>query len=410
MEHSTEKRRNRGWRHLSIAKVLTLGTSPIPSWVAFVMALFVTISAFDDVRLFIMTGPTGDHPWWVLAGTIAYLGLWMALAFLPKLAPYGFVLLLVTMYPQEAPGGAILLAFGALAVAAYRVSVRGLVVIVGAFLVWQMAWTTGISALGPAGLWGLFPATLMLVTPGLAVKFQRERSLQTARAQMAAEEVAAKAALNQRTELARELHDVVTHGLTMIAVQANLGTLSKEEGEQHRALSEIGQMARNSLDDLRRLLQTIRADDPPVLPSMEAEVAPSSATIDLGQSVADAQKRLSGLGFPTVVTTSGDLDRTPNGLRSTVLRILQESSTNVAKHSGAGTDCEISVDVHEDSLELSIRNRVTSGRPRLPVSGTGLVGLRERTSRLGGTLEAGQQRGYWTVRAVLPFKRRETLH
>jgi signal transduction histidine kinase len=410
MERSTESRGSRARRNFSIAKVLKLGSSPIPAWVSFLMALFVTVSAFDDARLFIMTGPTGGQPWWVLAGTVAYWTLWMALAFLPKLAPYAFALLLVTMYPQVTPGGAMLMAFGALAVAAYRVSARGLVVMVGAFLVWQMAWTSGISTLGAAGLWGLFPATLMLVTPGLAVKYQRERSLQTERVQRAAEETAAKVALKQRTELARELHDVVTHGLTMIAVQANLGTLSKEDGEQHRALAEIGQMARNSLDDLRRLLQTMRADDPPAVALLEAKVAPSSATIDLAQSVADAQKRLSGLGFPTVVTTSGDLDHTPNGLRSTVVRILQESATNVAKHSGSGTDCEIVLDVHEDRLELSIRNRMTSGKPRLPVSGTGLVGLRERASRLGGSLEAGQSRGSWTVRAVLPFTGRQTLH
>ncbi|WP_449374798.1 sensor histidine kinase [Arthrobacter psychrolactophilus] len=165
--------------------------------------------------------------------------------------------------------------------------------------------------------------------------------------------------------------------------------LAQVEEEKHRALTEIGQMARNSLDDLRRLLQTMRADEPAVLEALEEKVAPSSATIDLAQSVSDAQKRLSGLGFPTVVSTSGDLDRTPNGLRSTVVRILQESATNVAKHSGSGTECEIVVDVQKDRLELLIRNKVTAGKPRLPVSGTGLVGLRERTSRLGGPLKPG---------------------
>lgn len=410
VEYGAKTRGGRGRWTFSIRAILRTGSSPMPLWASFVMALFVTVSAFDDVRLFLATGPHGEHPWWVLAGTGAYWAVWMALAFLPKLMPYMFVVLLVTMYPQTAPGGAMLLAFGALAVAAYRVSVRELVVIVGTFLVWQMAWTSAISTLGTAGLWGLFPATLMLVAPGLAVKFQRERSLQTARGQMAAEEAAAKVAQKQRTELARELHDVVTHGLTMIAVQANLGTLAKVDEEKHRALTEIGQMARNSLDDLRRLLQTMRADEPAVLDALEGKVAPSSATIDLAQSVSDAQKRLSGLGFPTVVSTSGDLGRTPNGLRSTVVRILQESATNVAKHSGSGTECEIVVDVHKDRLELRIRNKVTAGKPRLPVSGTGLVGLRERTSRLGGTLETGQSRGAWTVRAVLPFTGRQTLH
>ncbi|WP_449374177.1 hypothetical protein [Arthrobacter psychrolactophilus] len=139
VEHGAKTRGGRARWNFSIRAILRTGSSPMPLWASFVMALFVTVSAFDDVRLFIATGPQGVHPWWVLAGTGAYWAVWMALAFLPKLVPYVFVVLLVTMYPQTTPGGAMLLAFGALAVAGYRVSVRELAVIVGAFLVWQMA-------------------------------------------------------------------------------------------------------------------------------------------------------------------------------------------------------------------------------------------------------------------------------
>ena len=394
----------------TLAGVLKVGSSPIPSWVSFAMALVVTVSAFDDVRVFFQTGHGGDLPWWRLASFVTYWAVWMTLAFRPKYTATTFVLMLGALYPNPHPGGTLLLAFTAVAVAGYRVSTRSLMVIVGSFLLWQLAWSLAVTGPSTAQLWGSIPVTLLLVTPGLAIKLLRERNLQTDRTRKMAAQAVAKAALEERTDLARELHDVVTHGLTMIAVQANLGTLSKDTEVQQHALSEIGSMARRSLDDLRRLLQTMRADEPAAgAVELDASVSTSSACIDLAQSVGDAQKRLNNLGVPTRVTTSGDLTETPNGLRSTVERILQEGATNVVRHTGGDSECEISMDIRGHQIELVIRNRMTAGKPRLPVSGTGLVGLRERVSRLGGTIDTGPVDGWWVIRAVLPFQGRQTL-
>ena len=331
----------------------------------------------------------------------------MALAFRPQWVAALFVLQLATMLPQAVIGGPLLAAFAAIAVAAYRVSLRSLAIMVGSFLVWQFIWVLFVAHLGMVQLWAYIPATLLLTAPGLAIKLLRERALQVARDQKAADETSARAAVEQRAELARELHDVVTHGLTMIAVQANLGKISKEELAKEHALTEIGAMARNSLNDLRRLIVAMRTED---ALAQDAGPQPSVACIDLELSFADTQKQLSSLGCPTHIKTSGDLDQTPNGIRPTVLRILQESATNIVKHSGKGARCEISMDVATDHLELVIRNRMTPGKPRLPVSGTGLAGLRERASRLGGTLDSGPDGGWWRVHAILPFKDRQTLH
>lgn len=397
-------------RNYAMREVLTFGPSPVPLWISFLLVLFVTISAFDDVRL-LLADPDGNIDWLALASMVAYWAVWMSIAFLPKFVAPAFLALLLVMLPQSVVGGPLLLAFLAVAVAAYRASVRSLAIIVVGFLAWQLVWVPFVSGLGTVQLWGYFPVTLILATPGLAIKLLREKAVRTEQTQLAAEETAAKETLEQRTALARELHDVVTHGLTMIAVQANLGTLSKDGEEQHQALAEIGGMARSSLDDLRRLLQTMRADDArmPDASEPEVKVLPSPATIDLAQSVADSQKRLNNLGFPTRVTTSGDLERAPKGLRSTVLRILQEGATNAVKHAGTGSECHISLDVQEDRIELVIANKMTPGKPRLPVSGTGLVGLRERVARLDGTIDAGPKGGWWNVRTVLPFTGRHTV-
>lgn len=399
------------WQSNGPAVFLKLGYSPFTPWISFLIAVFITISAVDDVRIFIQPDEVLTYPWLALAGTASYWLVWMALAFRPQLTAPLFIVMLAAFLPQVELGGPLLLAFGAIALGAYRLSVRSLGVMVGSFLIWQLIWMPFVSGLGTVQLWAYFPVTLLITTPGLAIKLMREKAINVERAQKLAEETAAKAAQEQRMALARELHDVVTHGLTMIAVQANLGTITPDSAAQRHALNEIGSMARNSLDDLRRLLKTIRTEEAATKGSTsEMSVQPSAATIDLAQSVADSQKRLNGLGCPTKVSTSGELDATPNGLRSTVLRILQESSTNVVKHSDSSTQCEISVDVRDDQIEQVIKNLMTPGRPRLPVSGTGLAGLRERTSRLGGTLEAGPEGGWWSVRTVLPFKEPQTLH
>lgn len=393
-------------RTFKLAELLRVGSSPLSPWLAFAFAVFVTVSAFDDVRLSVQTSPGGQLPWLWISCTVAYWTVWMALAFRPQWVAALFVLQLATMLPQAVIGGPLLLAFVAIAVAAYRASLRALAIMVGSFLVWQVIWVLFVAHLGMVQLWGYIPATLLITAPGLAIKLLRERALQVARDQKAADETAARAAVEQRAELARELHDVVTHGLTMIAVQANLGKISKEELAKEHALTEIGAMARNSLNDLRRLIVAMRTEE---AHAQDAGPQPSVACIDLELSFADTQKQLSGLGCPTHIKTSGDLDQTPNGIRPTVLRILQESATNIVKHSGNGARCEISMDVATDHLELVIRNRMTPGKPRLPVSGTGLAGLQERASRLGGTLESGPDGGWWRVHA-LPFKDRQSLH
>ncbi|ALO65639.1 hypothetical protein AS189_02965 [Arthrobacter alpinus] len=400
------------WRTFKLAELLQVGSSPLSPWFAFAFAVFVTVSAFDDVRLTVLTGPGTQLPWLLISCTVAYWAVWMALAFRPQWVAVLFALQLATMLPQALVAGPLLAAFGAIAVAAYRVSLRSLAVMVGGFLVWQIIWVLFVAHLGIVQLWAYIPVTLLFTAPGLAIKLLRDRALQVARNQKAADETAARAAVDQRAELARELHDVVTHGLTMIAVQANLGKISKEELAKEHALTEIGSMARNSLDDLRRLIVAMRTDERSSedAPAQDAGLRPSVACIDLELSFADIQKQLTGLGCPTRITTSGDLDQTPNGIRPTVLRILQESATNIVKHSGKGARCEISMNVAHDHLELVIRNRMTPGNPRLPVSGTGLAGLRERASRLGGTLESGTDGGWWRVHAILPFKDRQTLH
>ncbi len=383
----------------------------MPVWVLFALAVFVTVSAFDDVRLFLQTEPTGAIPWEGLSTAVSYWLVWMALVFRPQLSALAFVAMLVALYPNHQPGGALLLAFAAVAVASYRVSTRGLVVIVASFLVWQVAWVPTVPGFGTGQLWGYIPVTLLLAAPGIAVKLLRDKNLQTERTRAMAAETATQAALEERSELARELHDVVTHGLTMIAVQANLGTISKDSQSQQHALTEIGSMARRSLDDLRRLLQTMRADEAATGESgVATNIAPNSACLDLAQSAGDAQKRLNNLGIPTRFTTSGDLAQTPNGLRSTVERILQEGATNVVRHTGGNSECEISLNANGYQIEVEIRNRMTSGNPRLPVSGTGLVGLRERVSRLEGTIDTGPVDGWWRVRAILPFTERQSLH
>lgn len=141
----------------TFADALKVGSSPIPSWLSFVLAVFATVSAFDDVRLHLQTAPDGVIPWWGLCISLAYWAVWITLAFRPQFTVVAFVLMLVVLFLNTEPGGALLLTFAAVAVASYRVSIRGTTMIIGSFLLWQITWVLFVSDLGPAQLWGFIP-------------------------------------------------------------------------------------------------------------------------------------------------------------------------------------------------------------------------------------------------------------
>ena len=205
------------------------------------------------------------------------------------------------------------------------------------------------------------------------------------------------AVVRERTRLARELHDVIAHSVSVMVVQAGAAErmLDLDPGRATRAMSSVQDTGREALVELRRLLGVLRTE---AGPSGDEQLAPQPDLADLDRLV--DQVRASGLEVE--VRCTGDVRRLGSGLELAAYRILQESMTNVIRHAHAR---HVVVGVHygSDALDLTVRDDGTGGAPVVPGSGNGVRGMAERAAMYGGTLSARAQRGGgFEVRASLP--------
>jgi signal transduction histidine kinase len=215
----------------------------------------------------------------------------------------------------------------------------------------------------------------------------RERNL-------ALQEEAARAVADERARIARELHDVVSHAIAVTVLQARGGRkmVGRDDAALRRTLSAIEDTNVSALADMRRLLTLLRESDG----ADAREPAPSLER--LGQLV--DQVRASGL--PVELQVTGDPLPVPPGLDLSAYRIVQESLTNVLKHGGSQARACVEVSYGGEGLDITVSNTgaapVASG-----VGGHGLIGIRERASVAGGSLEAGPEPDGYAVRAHLPY-------
>ncbi|MGW0519671.1 sensor histidine kinase [Crossiella sp. NPDC003009] len=195
-----------------------------------------------------------------------------------------------------------------------------------------------------------------------------------------------RAVAEERLRIARELHDVVGHSLSLIAVQAtvanHLGPGSPEASSS--ALRTIESTSRGALAEVRRVLGALRSD---------AELTPIPGPADLPGLAA-------GSGLAVDLTLRGDREL-PAGLGLTVYRIVQEALTNVLRHAGTGS-CRVLVDRTGPAVLVEVLDDGRGGEPS--GSGNGLLGLRERAALFGGTLSAEPRpEGGFAVRARIPI-------
>jgi signal transduction histidine kinase len=197
----------------------------------------------------------------------------------------------------------------------------------------------------------------------------------------------------ERARIARELHDVVAHHMSMITVQAETARY-RIAGLPEPVVTEftgIAQLARSSLTELRGLLTALRDEqDAPAL-------APQPTLADLGELAA----RITAAGTPVRLSVTGAVAGLPEVLQLSAYRIVQEALSNVVRHA-AGSPTTVDV-----AAAGALRIEVVNARPATPASpgdaGHGLVGLRERAVLLGGTFEVDQPGGGWRIRATLPI-------
>jgi signal transduction histidine kinase len=222
----------------------------------------------------------------------------------------------------------------------------------------------------------------------------------TAELEQAREELARRAVTEERLRLARELHDVVAHAMSVIAVQSGVGAHVADTNPQEaaRALAAIEATSRSALEELRRLLGVLRQDSEP-----QGDLTPMPGLGDLDGLLAEVGKA----GLAVKLQVNGTRPRLPAGVDLSAYRIVQEALTNVVKHAGPARaqvvvgyrDQEVTVEVLDDG-----RGAVTSASDGRVGSGHGLIGMRERVQVFGGDLEAGPRPGGgFRVAARLPL-------
>lgn len=214
-----------------------------------------------------------------------------------------------------------------------------------------------------------------------------------------AEADAARAAVNtERARIARELHDVVAHDMTVMTLQAEGARRLATEPRVTEALSTIAAAGRSGLAEMQRMIGVLRSDADS---SQGLTPAPSLGDVPgLARLVREA-------GMPVRLTITGDAT-VPAGVELNAFRIIQEGLTNALKHAGPGASATVEVRKAPDAVTVVVRDdgRGASATPS-PTGGHGVVGMRERVEALGGSLDIGPASGGgYRVRAVLPTTRR----
>jgi signal transduction histidine kinase len=247
------------------------------------------------------------------------------------------------------------------------------------------------------------------ITVGFAVGYLISRRTEQARQAIESARVlavdqerqTARAVEDERARIARELHDVVAHGLSVIVVQAFAerrslrGPSAEIDVESVDAtLGSIEKAGRDALVDLRRLLGLLRRTEEPMA------LTPQPGLDQLDDLLATARDA----GLQVEVDVTGDRSPLPPGLDLTAYRIVQEALTNVLKHADARC-VKVGVAFQRNQLELEVSDdgAPSDARPVTEGGGHGLIGMRERAHVFGGTITAGTSTGGgWTVQARLP--------
>ncbi|KAA9151921.1 sensor histidine kinase [Amycolatopsis acidicola] len=212
------------------------------------------------------------------------------------------------------------------------------------------------------------------------------------------------AVAEERSRIARELHDVVAHAVSVIVVQADGASYAVRSNPElaERAVQTISRTGREALTELRRLLAVLREDDAdgqPRIPQPDAD------------SLVELAERVEQAGVRVRLEVDGTLTGLPAGVSLGLYRIVQESLTNTLKHAGPGARAEVRIRREGDLIEVDVVDD-GAGRARALVvveqtlpGGNGVIGMRERANVYGGSLAVGPEPGGgWRVHAELPVE------
>ncbi|MGA5418237.1 sensor histidine kinase [Streptomyces pseudogriseolus] len=357
-------------------------------------------TALGVATLMLATGLSGPHPsaGRGLLGSVLLVGGGLALA-ARRRAPLGVLAVTGVCAVGQLAAGFEALAVSCLVAvhAAVRAGHREITLAVSVALVAALHLTALLLREGTPGE-ALAQARNTLELAWLIAAFAAGEAVRQAErradeAERTREETARRRADEERLRIARELHDSLTHQISVIKVQSEVAVhVARRRGEPvSPALLAIQEAGREATRELRATLEALRDDD--TAPPLGLDHVPALV------------ERFRGLGLRTTLTFTGHPHSVPAAVGRTAYRIVQESLTNVTRHAAA-TSASVRIDYRTDTLAVRVDDdgKGTAGAPHpAPAAGLGLLGMRERVGALGGRLRAEPcSTGGFTVQAELP--------
>lgn len=372
---------------------------PVPRWLRYVLLAFSLVILIDAL---LSASSQGDPLQWALVdalalAAVAVVGMRVAASEL-LLAAAAVISLL-----SDAPYGILTLAFAVCSVTVTATNrKRWMLVHFGLLVAWIVAyWGVHIEAFPEAVfLWEQLLFHALASGVGVILRLLVFRRLSAEARIRELEDQARHIRTDERVRLARDLHDVVAHELTSIALQAASRRRSHDSDELHATLQIVDKSARRAITELREVLEIMRQT--PEDGSADAEAPPKSSLSELVEQLAED---LCHLGYEADTRISVDDDDIGFSTRITCARILVEATTNIAKYAPKGSACRLEVVQEKGSVVLLATNALSKRTPRRLEAGTGGYGLQTMTERarmLNAEIHVGPIEDEWRVQVIVP--------
>ncbi|WP_166429945.1 sensor histidine kinase [Nesterenkonia sphaerica] len=269
-------------------------------------------------------------------------------------------------------------------------------------LIWGVAYAATLNDPAVTGLALIGVSSGLFVAYGIGSSFRRATHdrLQSAQDLEVAEQRHEAAKTAERRSIARDLHDIVAHDITIIAMQSRAAQMKDTLEAYREALEVIGNSSRAALNDLRRVLEVLKEEDLIQDSTASGQLGAASA-LDVRSGVTVFAEQLERLGVTVQCSIQGELAALSRSVSSALYRMLQECTTNVAKFAGRGAECWIEIEVDQEHVNMRVTNTVVAAehsRPEWAASRAGLIGVRDRAAAFGGVTQTGyDDAGRWRV-------------
>ncbi|WP_146341253.1 sensor histidine kinase [Nesterenkonia sp. NBAIMH1] len=374
----------------------------LDKWLLLVVTLLAGIALGADIIIDLFAMDGGDFPVdLALVGVLSIACVLLLGICVTYAAPAALVVLILSLFVEGLVMGVLLalLITGLTAQTSTKRFRRGTLAV-------MMAWSVALGMTFDEQLLGLLVAgsvaIALLTSYGVGGAFRRstDASLQSQRDLEELERRHRESVAYERKSIARDLHDVVAHDITIIAMQARAAQLKGTREAYEGAVKVIGNASRTALNDMRRVLTVLNPEDSQAMTEADGELISSASELDVRRGLLQFTERLEHLGLTVDSDITGSLDGLSRSVNAALYRILQECATNAAKYAPPGTTVRLELEVGEEVC-LTVTNSLVSGAQtqHWSSSGAGLIGVRDRVAAFGGSARYGvDNNGNWKIR------------